>query len=97
MRIQRRNSGCGVNFWNQQLDRGLLMESPPPSKLLPINDSSSPFMQSSLPTSSGVGGSSVGDGGFGYIEHTVTKFDTLAGVAIKYGVEVIQSPIDSTN
>ncbi|CAI9296527.1 unnamed protein product [Lactuca saligna] len=88
MRIQRRNSGCGVNFWNQQLDRGLLMESPPPSKLLPINDSSSPFMQSSLPTSSGVGGSSVGDGGFGYIEHTVTKFDTLAGVAIKYGVEV---------
>ncbi|KAI3812329.1 hypothetical protein L1987_17036 [Smallanthus sonchifolius] len=24
----------------------------------------------------------------GYIEHTVTKFDTLAGVAIKYGVEV---------
>ncbi|XP_076882605.1 uncharacterized protein LOC143531116 [Bidens hawaiensis] len=29
--------------------------------------------------------SSVGDG---YIEHTVTKFDTLAGVAIKYGVEV---------
>lgn len=27
-------------------------------------------------------------GGLGYIEHTVTKFDTLAGVAIKYGVEV---------
>ncbi|XP_050375454.1 uncharacterized protein LOC126792966 [Argentina anserina] len=26
--------------------------------------------------------------GAGYIEHTVTKFDTLAGVAIKYGVEV---------
>ncbi|XP_076917943.1 uncharacterized protein LOC143578166 [Bidens hawaiensis] len=26
--------------------------------------------------------------GLGYIEHAVTKFDTLAGVAIKYGVEV---------
>lgn len=24
-----------------------------------------------------------------YIEHTVSKFDTLAGVAIKYGVEVL--------
>lgn len=34
------------------------------------------------------GGSSVGNGGVGCIEHTVTKFDTLAGVAIKYGVEV---------
>ncbi|KAJ0812036.1 putative LysM domain-containing protein [Helianthus annuus] len=32
--------------------------------------------------------SSVGNGGVGCIEHTVTKFDTLAGVAIKYGVEV---------
>lgn len=31
------------------------------------------------------GGSSVG---FGCIQHTVTKYDTLAGVAIKYGVEV---------
>ncbi|GER33919.1 peptidoglycan-binding LysM domain-containing protein [Striga asiatica] len=28
------------------------------------------------------------DGGVNYILHTVTKFDTLAGVAIKYGVEV---------
>ena len=25
----------------------------------------------------------------GYIEHHVSKFDTLAGVAIKYGVEVL--------
>ncbi|KAL8254195.1 hypothetical protein R6Q59_032416 [Mikania micrantha] len=32
--------------------------------------------------------SSVGSDGAGCIEHTVTKFDTLAGVAIKYGVEV---------
>ncbi|KAK9052617.1 hypothetical protein SSX86_029247 [Deinandra increscens subsp. villosa] len=34
-------------------------------------------------SSYGGGGSSVGS-----IQHTVTKFDTLAGVAIKYGVEV---------
>jgi hypothetical protein len=26
-----------------------------------------------------------------YIEHQVSKFDTLAGVAIKYGVEVLLS------
>lgn len=31
----------------------------------------------------------VGVGGSNYIEHRVSKFDTLAGVAIKYGVEVI--------
>ncbi|VFQ66783.1 unnamed protein product [Cuscuta campestris] len=30
----------------------------------------------------------VGGGGMNYIEHHVTKFDTLAGVAIRYGVEV---------
>ncbi|KAL3502243.1 hypothetical protein ACH5RR_036692 [Cinchona calisaya] len=29
-----------------------------------------------------------GGGGLSYIEHPVSKFDTLAGVAIKYGVEV---------
>ncbi|XP_071689727.1 uncharacterized protein [Rutidosis leptorrhynchoides] len=60
--------------WNQLLDRRLLlMESPPHTKL--FNNESS--------VSSGGGG-----GGLGYIEHTVTKYDTLAGVAIKYGVEV---------
>lgn len=78
--MQRRHGGD--NCWNQQLDRGLLMESPPPSTLFP-NGSSSPLMRPSFPTSYG-----VGEGGLGYIEHPVTKFDTLAGVAIKYGVEV---------
>ncbi|KVI05253.1 Peptidoglycan-binding lysin domain-containing protein [Cynara cardunculus var. scolymus] len=85
MQTQRRNTRD--NFWNHKLDRGLLMESSPPSKLV-SNGSSSYSMQSSCDTSPGGGGSSVGDGGLGYIEHTVTKFDTLAGVAIKYGVEV---------
>jgi hypothetical protein len=32
---------------------------------------------------------SGGGNGLNYIEHQVSKFDTLAGVAIKYGVEVI--------
>jgi hypothetical protein len=27
---------------------------------------------------------------FNYIEHRVTKMDTLAGIAIKYGVEVVR-------
>ena len=31
-------------------------------------------------------------GSAGYIEHTVSKLDTLAGVAIKYGVEVFYFP-----
>ncbi|RAL39999.1 hypothetical protein DM860_008139 [Cuscuta australis] len=30
----------------------------------------------------------LGGGGMNYIEHHVTKFDTLVGVAIRYGVEV---------
>ncbi|KAI3816395.1 hypothetical protein L1987_16089 [Smallanthus sonchifolius] len=86
MRTQRRN--CADNCWNQRLDRRLLMESTPPSKL--FSDDSSPSLKNPLSatSSSGGGGSSVGDGGLRYIEHTVTKFDTLAGVAIKYGVEV---------
>lgn len=38
------------------------------------------------PSSASVG---VGaNGGLNYIVHTVSKYDTLAGVAIKYGVEV---------
>lgn len=37
----------------------------------------------------GGGNGGVGGGnGLSYIEHYVSKFDTLAGVAIKYGVEV---------
>ncbi|QCD92504.1 uncharacterized protein LOC114182087 [Vigna unguiculata] len=34
------------------------------------------------------GGGGGGGNGLSYIEHQVSKFDTLAGVAIKYGVEV---------
>ncbi|KAH0990770.1 hypothetical protein GBA52_002253 [Prunus armeniaca] len=55
--------------------------SPPPSLL----------QQSYSPSSSSpalVGGVGGGEAGAGYIEHVVSKFDTLAGVAIKYGVEV---------
>ncbi|KAL5721486.1 hypothetical protein ACHQM5_005128 [Ranunculus cassubicifolius] len=38
--------------------------------------------------SNGNGGCGNGNGGANYIEHHVSKMDTLAGVAIKYGVEV---------
>ncbi|XAR64020.1 hypothetical protein NMG60_11024215 [Bertholletia excelsa] len=42
-----------------------------------------------LPSSCSTAGGSDGVGaGFSYIEHRVSKMDTLAGVAIKYGVEV---------
>ncbi|KAI3728554.1 hypothetical protein L6452_17192 [Arctium lappa] len=60
------------------------MESTPNSKL--YSDVSPPV---TVRHSSPCGGrSSVGGSGFGCIEHTVSKFDTLAGVAIRYGVEV---------
>ncbi|KAK9925652.1 hypothetical protein M0R45_022923 [Rubus argutus] len=39
-------------------------------------------------TGSGSVSVSVGNGGKNYLEHQVSKMDTLAGVAIKYGVEV---------
>ncbi|KAL2541294.1 Peptidoglycan-binding LysM domain-containing protein [Abeliophyllum distichum] len=50
--------------------------SPLPSRSLPVSSESS--------TAVGVGV----NGGPNYIVHHVSKFDTLAGVAIKYGVEV---------
>lgn len=36
----------------------------------------------------GNNGGGGGGGGKNFIEHQVSKMDTLAGVAIKYGVEV---------
>lgn len=67
------------SYWNCNnfLDRRMELSSP----------SSSPLMH---PFSGVAGGDGDGDGGggLGYIEHVVTKYDTLAGVAIKYGVEV---------
>ncbi|KAD2393394.1 hypothetical protein E3N88_40371 [Mikania micrantha] len=85
MRMQRRN--YGDNCWNQRLDRSLLMESPSPLPSKLFSDDLSPSLNHPLSSTSSGGGGSDG-GGFGYIKHTVTKFDTLAGVAIKYGVEV---------
>ncbi|KAI3467877.1 hypothetical protein Pfo_024540 [Paulownia fortunei] len=57
------------------LSRGMVGSSSP-SRSLPI----------SSPPSAGVG--VCLNGGVNYILHTVSKLDTLAGVAIKYGVEV---------
>ncbi|KAJ4883223.1 peptidoglycan-binding LysM domain-containing protein [Raphanus sativus] len=59
-------------------------KSPSRSKILRIpSPNSSPPPSSSSPT---FPGSNSPDRG--YIEHRVSKFDTLAGIAIKYGVEV---------
>ena len=43
---------------------------------------------SSSPTTATSSASTSSNGGGGFIEHPVSKLDTLAGVAIKYGVEV---------
>ncbi|KAI3730404.1 hypothetical protein L1987_61574 [Smallanthus sonchifolius] len=86
MRMQRRNGGD--NYWNQRVDWGFFMESPSHSEVFVNDSSSASLMQPLSAVSSGGGASGVGGGGFGRIEHTVSKFDTLAGVAIKYGVEV---------
>uniref|UniRef100_A0A5B6ZP83 LysM domain-containing protein n=1 Tax=Davidia involucrata TaxID=16924 RepID=A0A5B6ZP83_DAVIN len=75
-REKRVNGGLGVGDY-YQVDRMA-------SKLLPVSSSSSPPLPSSSASSCSPGGSI----GVGYIEHPVSKLDTLAGVAIKYGVEV---------
>ncbi|KAL4585291.1 hypothetical protein LXL04_009907 [Taraxacum kok-saghyz] len=85
MQRERRRIGDCCN--NHQLSRGLLMESEPPVKS--YSDNSSPVALRHFSLSSGGGRSSVGGGGLGYFEHVVSKFDTLVGVAIKYGVEVV--------
>ncbi|CAH1423665.1 unnamed protein product [Lactuca virosa] len=58
----------------------------PPVKC--YSENSSPVALPPGSFSSG-GGRSGGGGGLDYIEHTVSKFDTLVGVAIKYGVECL--------
>lgn len=58
-----------------------ITSSSPPSSLTPLK-----YKSSSAAVGVGNGGG-VG-GSLSYIEHPVSKFDTLAGVAIKYGVEV---------
>ncbi|CAA7026996.1 unnamed protein product [Microthlaspi erraticum] len=52
-----------------------ILRIPSPTSSPPPSSSSPPFHGSSSPER-------------GYIEHRVSKFDTLAGIAIKYGVEV---------
>ncbi|PIN25106.1 hypothetical protein CDL12_02158 [Handroanthus impetiginosus] len=50
--------------------------------------SSSPSRSPPVSSTTSAGVSVAPNGGANYILHTVSKFDTLAGVAIKYGVEV---------
>lgn len=52
------------------------------------------WTRAEMPSSSGMAnplpsnGEASTSGSGAYIEHTVTRLDTLAGVAIKYGIEV---------
>ncbi|KAL8120507.1 uncharacterized protein LOC141724780 [Apium graveolens] len=72
----RNNNGFG-DHW--------VFESPLPSSSSSSSLSSSKLCSSPLSVSSC---SPFSSHGANYIEHTVSRFDTLAGVAIKYGVEV---------
>lgn len=57
-----------------------------------ISSSSSSSSSSKLSSPKSVSSCSpFSSSGANYIEHTVSRFDTLAGVAIKYGVEVLLS------
>ncbi|CAI8605285.1 unnamed protein product [Vicia faba] len=60
--------------WNENNDNGCYQ-----NQLLCDNDRDSVMMNSSMSSSPPK---------LGYIEHHVSKFDTLVGIAIKYGVEV---------
>lgn len=55
--------------------RSKILRIPSPTSSPPPSSSSPPFPGSNSPDR-------------GYIDHRVSKFDTLAGIAIKYGVEV---------
>ncbi|KAG7554565.1 LysM domain [Arabidopsis suecica] len=55
--------------------RSKILRIPSPTSSPPPSSSSPPFHGSNSPDR-------------GYIEHRISKFDTLAGIAIKYGVEV---------
>ncbi|KAL0736317.1 hypothetical protein Bca4012_012527 [Brassica carinata] len=76
------NNGYG-GFLDRFLDdspekspsRSKILRIPSPTSSPPPSSSSPPFPGSNSPDR-------------GYIEHRVSKFDTLAGIAIKYGVEV---------
>lgn len=72
----RNNGGNGIDDY-RAFESPLSSSS---SKLLSVSSSPLPVSSCSYSSSGGVG--------CNYIEHTVSRFDTLAGVAIKYGVEV---------
>ncbi|KAJ4911765.1 peptidoglycan-binding LysM domain-containing protein [Raphanus sativus] len=77
-------NGYGGGFFSDRSreksppSRSKILRIPSPNSSPPLSSSSSPYRR---------GGSNSPDRA-GYIEHRVSKFDTLAGVAIKYGVEV---------
>lgn len=87
MEREWRNNG-GIGIGDHRIFESPSTPSSSSLKLFPIS-SPVPAQSSSSSCSSFSGGASVAVGGANYIEHPVSKFDTLAGVAIKYGVEVI--------
>lgn len=77
MERERRGDGDHRSFLNNNNNNHQVFDRLSPDRMW----SKSPGTPSP-PPGGGVGG------GVSYIEHRVSKMDTLAGVAIKYGVEV---------
>lgn len=73
---KQRTSDDDISDTDYVSRRMLLVGSSSPSRSLPVSSSPSDTPALAL------------NGASNHIVHTVTKFDTLAGVAIKYGVEV---------
>ncbi|KAL8519844.1 hypothetical protein ACS0TY_010690 [Phlomoides rotata] len=73
---KERRSDDDISEMDYVSRRMVLVGSSSPSRSLPVSSSPSDTVCVGL------------NGGSNHIVHTVTKFDTLAGVAIKYGVEV---------
>ncbi|CAH8355076.1 unnamed protein product [Eruca vesicaria subsp. sativa] len=82
----RGNNGCYGGFVDRSSERcrDWIPTKPPVSRILRISSPTTSPPSVTSPVSLNCSYSN----GAGYIEHRVSKFDTLAGIAIKYGVEV---------
>lgn len=82
-----RGNGCYGGFVDRSSERCREWSPSSASRILRISSPTTSPPSATSPVSLNCSYSNNGSAG-GYIEHRVSKFDTLAGIAIKYGVEV---------
>lgn len=82
-----RGNGCYGGFVDRSSERCRDWSPSSTSRILRISSPTTSPPSATSPVSLNGSYSNNGSAG-GYIEHRVSKFDTLAGIAIKYGVEV---------